>query len=83
MDLKYLEITQRNRKPLGLECRSWAAHPAAKWFLSELERLELEAVFRLENIQPENLAREQGVLKGLRLAINRLEEARKESEEDE
>lgn len=63
----------------------WAGHPVARWFQGELENMMLEALCRLEggDGSEAGLARERGVIRGLRMAVSRLDELAKKTDEDE
>lgn len=76
--LAHLEVAARCHRPLPMEVAAWAGHPAAAWFLSELDRLLLDSLCRLEAVEPSSndVAREQGFCRGLRAAQARLEEMR-------
>ena len=86
--LAHLEVSARHHRPLPMEVAAWAGHPAAAWFLSELDRLLLDSLCRLEAVPPNSweVSREQGFCRGLRAAMARLEELRpkrKRSEDGE
>ena len=83
---RHLRVGSRHPDPLAQECRLWAGHPAARWFLADLEGQVLDSLLRMERLDPSShveVAREQGLIKGLRMAIGRLEEVRQTKDEEE
>ena len=76
--LSHLRVESKHPRPSALEVSIWAASLPGKHFLAELEHLQMESLFRLQDLPPgDELLREQGVYRGLRAAAALLDELRK------
>lgn len=82
----FLQVQGKHRDPPTLERSIWASHPVARWFQAELEHRMLEALFRLEHATPDSAAdigRAQGVIQGIRIALDVISTTRKTRDTEE
>lgn len=80
---KHLEVDHKREPPLRLEYRVWARHPAARCFQAELEELVLRSLQKLKTMASNEVPHEQGVIKGIEIAIEHLDEVRASKEDEE
>ena len=71
---RFLRVLKARPSPSQLELSEWAGGPEADWFMGELEEMMLERMQALAGSTNNDTSAQQGVIRGLDLAVRTIED---------